>query len=95
VITGAVVRVAQEHGVEVPLLEYTYALLKAVQADIVRARRMGRGSWRKLHCRVGWLGGVSRLELDVSRRVFYLMKILRAKIRLAFNGGVRIRYSCG
>lgn len=56
---------------------------------------MGRGSWRKLHCRVGWLGGVSRLELDVSRRVFYLMKILLAKIRLAFNGGVRIRYSCG
>jgi ketopantoate reductase len=44
VITGAVVRVAQEHGVEVPLLEYTYALLKAVQADIVRAQGMKDGS---------------------------------------------------
>jgi len=30
------VRAAKEHGMAVPLLEYTYALLKALQVDIVR-----------------------------------------------------------
>jgi len=31
VIVGAVVRIAKKHNIPTPLLEYTYALLKALQ----------------------------------------------------------------
>jgi 2-dehydropantoate 2-reductase len=36
VIVGAVVRVAREHGLKTPLLDYTYALLKGLQVEILQ-----------------------------------------------------------
>jgi len=42
VIVGAVVRIAQEHTIPVPLLEYTYALLKALQGYLAHQQELKR-----------------------------------------------------
>ena len=44
VIVGAVVRIAQKHNIPVPLLEYTYALLKALQGYLAHQQELKRKS---------------------------------------------------
>lgn len=39
VITGAVLRLARKHGIETPLLAYTYSLLRGVQNGILAERK--------------------------------------------------------
>ncbi|KAL1407825.1 hypothetical protein Q8F55_007260 [Vanrija albida] len=39
VITGAVLRLAREHGIDTPLLAYTYSLLRGVQNGILAERK--------------------------------------------------------
>ena len=40
VITGGVLKIARECGLDTPLLEYTYSLLKGLQCDILRRKGM-------------------------------------------------------
>jgi 2-dehydropantoate 2-reductase len=42
VIVGAVVRIAKKHKIPVPLLEYTYALLKALQGHLAHQQELKR-----------------------------------------------------
>ncbi|WVQ85573.1 hypothetical protein IAT38_007739 [Cryptococcus sp. DSM 104549] len=39
VITGSVLRLAQQHGVDTPRLEFTYVLLKVLQGEILKAQQ--------------------------------------------------------
>lgn len=39
VVIGSVVRLAREHGIELPLVEFTYTLLKGLQGSLVEARQ--------------------------------------------------------
>lgn len=38
VVIGSVVRLAREHKIEVPLVEFVYTLLKGLQVSIIEAR---------------------------------------------------------
>lgn len=40
VIVGSVLRLAQKHNIETPRLEYTYVLLKVLQGEILREKRL-------------------------------------------------------
>jgi 2-dehydropantoate 2-reductase len=47
VIVGAVVRLAKQIGVKTPLLNYTYALMKGLQVEILEQQEAKREAARK------------------------------------------------
>jgi 2-dehydropantoate 2-reductase len=47
VIVGAVVRLAKQIGVKTPLLDYTYALMKGLQVEILEQQEAKREAAKK------------------------------------------------